>query len=786
MNRACFTNNTNLHEQNQHASSPARAGQAIRPLKNSFVRMKRLIMSPVVFLAAIFGMVTSNNSVAQDLDAATLLTRSEQYDKAAEMFKQLIQKEPGNSRYFFFYGENTLQEYFADTISNSLTVAAKEAKDLYNKGVSANANEPLNYVGLAKVAFFLDDNKTAGEMRAKAKSFLLPYKNIKKIVPPAKDYAFTLAKLAESYISADNKVDTALALPLMREAINIDAKSRDIYLVAGDIFNIKNDGSNAIKYYNLAQEYDPKSPTANMKIGSIYVKARNLPAAIPFFEQAIALNANYAPAYRELGAMYSLAGRNDKSKENFRKYLELTQGNIPAKIIYVKALYFTGEYDEAIKNVEEIFAVDKSKSYMNRIAAYSSYEKKDADYNKALSYMETLFKTVSPDRIIKKDYTYMAKILLKKNQNYLNIVRENDRYKTQLEREKTRYANANAAEKARIKPNLDTLVNRTTRLDKQIGAADVDIDRAFGEYTKALTFDPEDKALLNEIANNYYNYRRYDAAAKTWSKLIALGKNEIKDYMLIGKAYNLGEKYKPADSIFNIVVKMDPNYLEAYVYIARVYSKMETDAKTGLARPKFEKLIEKASADSIKNGVQLMEAYDYLGYHYLQNENMTKAKDYYNRMINLDPNNKENKIKGYNGIAQVDSRLFYNEKTIEGKLVYLSKIQDSNNKIASIDPNNESAKASLKWVLDTEKLVKSGINPNELKGSVKGAGGQPLANASIRVKDTAAETYTNTKGEFKFEIPMASEVLIISAKGYKSKEVPVQRPLRPLNVVLEQ
>jgi tetratricopeptide (TPR) repeat protein len=169
--------------------------------------MKRLILSPVVLLVAILGTVTSNNISAQDLDAATSLTRSEQYDKSAEMFKQLIQKEPGNSRYFFFYGENTLQEYFADTISNSLVVATKEAKDLYNKGISANPNEPLNYVGLAKVAFYLDDNKTADEMRAKAKSFLLPYKNIKRIVPPAKDYAFTLAKLAESYITADNKVD---------------------------------------------------------------------------------------------------------------------------------------------------------------------------------------------------------------------------------------------------------------------------------------------------------------------------------------------------------------------------------------------------------------------------------------------------------------------------------------------------------------------------------------------------------------------------------------------------
>jgi tetratricopeptide (TPR) repeat protein len=563
--------------------------------------MKRLIFRPVVFLAAVLGIVTTNNSVAQDLNAATLLTRSEQYDKAAEIFNQLIQKEPGNAKYYFFYAENSLQDYFSDTISNSLTVAAKEAKDIYNKGVSANPNEPLNYVGLAKVAFFLGDNKTAGEMRAKAKSFLLPYKNIKKIEPPAKDYAFTLAKLAESYITADGKIDTAVALPLVREAIRIDAKSRDVYLVAGDIYNIKNDGSQAIKYYNLAQDNDPSSPTANMKIGSIYVKARSLPAAIPYFEKAIELNANYAPAYRELGALYASAGRYEQAKENFKKYLDLTQGNIPAKIRYVQSLFFAGEYDEVIKNVEEIFAIDKSKTYMNRIAGYSCYEKKNPDYVKALAYMETLFSTVSPDRIIKKDYLYMAKILLKKNQNYPNLVRESERIKPQLEREKTRYAAASAADKAKLKPNLDTLTNRVARLDRQILNADLEIARANGEYAKALTYDPDDKALLSEIANAAYTYRRYEAAARAWSRLIALGKNDVTDYMQVGRAYYVGEKYKTADSIFNIVIKSWPNYLPAYVYSARTYSRIEMDPKSGMAKPKFEKVIEKASPDSVKN-----------------------------------------------------------------------------------------------------------------------------------------------------------------------------------------
>ena len=57
--------------------------------------MKRVMLSPVVFLAVVAGLFTGNRVNAQDLNSAILLTRSEQYEKAAEQFKQLIAKEPG-------------------------------------------------------------------------------------------------------------------------------------------------------------------------------------------------------------------------------------------------------------------------------------------------------------------------------------------------------------------------------------------------------------------------------------------------------------------------------------------------------------------------------------------------------------------------------------------------------------------------------------------------------------------------------------------------------------------
>ncbi|MEI8224875.1 MAG: tetratricopeptide repeat protein [Bacteroidota bacterium] len=746
--------------------------------------MKRVILRPAVLLAVLLT-VFAVNIQAQDLNSATLLTRSEQYDKAEAMFQQLIQKEPANSKNYFFLGENYLADYFADTISNSLTVAAKSAKEIYQKGVEANSNDPLNYIGLAKVAYYIGDDKTAAEMRAKAKSFLLPYKNLKKIVPPAKDYAYTLAKIAESYIK-DGEVDTSLALPLIREAIKIDNKNRDVYLIAGDIYITINDGSKAISYYNQAQFADPQSPTANMKIGNIYVKGKALQVAIPYFEEAIKLNANYAPAYRELGQLYSSAGRFDQSKEYFKKYLDLTAGNIPAKTRYVNALFYSKDYDGVIKNVEEIFAVDKSRTYMNRIAGYSCYEKNPPDYDKALAYMETLFKTVAPERILWKDYYYMARILLKKNQDYPKMVEELNTLKSQLEKEKSKYAStATASEKAKIKIGLDELTNMVANLEKDVAKADAEIDRGFGEYAKVLNYKPGDKNLLNEIAINYYNYKRYEGAARTWAKLIDPTKDNTDDLMRIGRAYYNGEKFKTADSVFNAVTIKSPNYVPAYLWIANTYSKMDPDTKRGLAKPKFEKLIDVAKVDSVKNYAAMMDAFGYLSYYHMMNDNFIKSKGYYNRMINLNPNNKEYKIRGYNGIGSVELRSTSGEKTNEGRLPYLSRAAEAYNKILAMDPMNSSAKSQLNYIREFEASIKKGINPNEIKGVIKNSAGAIIPYASIRVKDTAAEMMSNTKGVFKFEIPQGSEVLIISAKGYKSQEIPITKS-RIYNVTLLQ
>ncbi|HUX97710.1 MAG TPA: tetratricopeptide repeat protein [Bacteroidales bacterium] len=747
--------------------------------------MKPFNVRPVLLLALLLTMVVSTTR-SQDLNSAIQLIRSEQYDSAEEMLKQMIQKEPSNSKNYFYLGENYLLNYFSDTISNSLTVSANMAKEVYQKGVDANSNEPLNYIGLAKVAFYLGDNVKAAEHRAKAKSFLLPYRNLKRIDPPAKDYAFILAKIAESYIK-DDQVDTSLALPLIREAIKIDNKSRDVYLIAGDIYILKNDGSKAISYYNQAQMADPESPTANMKIGNIYVKGRALQAAIPYFEQAIELNANYAPAYRELGQVYMLAQRFSQAKENFDKYLELTAGNIPAKVRYVTALFYAKDYEGVITNVEDIFKVDKSRTYMNRIAGYSCYEKTPPDYDKALAYMETLFATVSPERIIPKDYHYMARILIKKNQNEPKIEDDALALRAQINKDKTRLGTIKvAAEKAKLAATIEKNTATADSLEKVAGKMKEEIKRAFENYDKLLEIRPNDRSLLGEMASTYNSFKDYNGVARTLGKMLGPLPDSKEDYMQVGRAYYNGEKFTSADSIFTIVAKAVPDYVPSYLWVARTYSKMDPDTKLGLAKPKFEKVVEVAAKDSVKNVSELAEALGFLGYFHMTRGNYTLSKAYYNRLVEVAPNNKDHQIRGYSGVGLVELRLAGTEKTNEGRLPYIARSADANNKILALDPNNASAKSQIAYLKDFEAAVKKGINPNEIKGVIKdAASGSPVAYASIRVKDTAAENMTNQRGEYKFEIPSGSEILIISAKGYITQEIPITKS-RVYNVSLSK
>jgi len=106
----------------------------------------------------------------------------------------------------------------------------------------------------------------------------------------------------------------------------------------------------AIRTTILAQFADPQSPTAAMKIGYVYAKSPCFTAGYSQFRRSNQAECQLRSGIPGARTAYWRAGRLEQSKTNFKKYLDLTEGNIPAKTRYVNSLFYAGDYEEVIKN----------------------------------------------------------------------------------------------------------------------------------------------------------------------------------------------------------------------------------------------------------------------------------------------------------------------------------------------------------------------------------------------------------------------------------------------------
>lgn len=561
----------------------------------------------------------------QELNAALKLAASEQYENAGIAFENLLKKEPTKGDVYYYYGETIINDYLSDTLSNSLKDMANKAKDLFQKGIQQDPTNELNDVGLGAISLLVSSDTIAADKYFSKVEASFPVKQ-KLLSPRDARYLTELGK--SQLLGKRNRYKKALAY--LNKAKEIDPNNPSIYLALGDVYIRQNAGTNALASYNKSLSIDPTSPLPKIKIAEIYMRVPNLNVARPYLDEARGIDSTFAPVYRQLGELYTMAGQFNLSKTNFRKFLELSGNNTPAKIQYAKALFRSRDYATALTTIEEVLAVDKSRNYLNRLAGYSCFEKRPPELEKGRLYMETFFKNAKPEDIIPRDYLYYSRILYK--------VAKND---------------------------------------------SVTIAKAFDAYSKAYSLDTSNTGLISEIASNYYYSRLYKKAIVWLNIKNKKGISDKDDLMLIGKSYYQLADFHKADSIFNKVTVVQPDNMQAYVYIARTASSMDPTSELGLAQPKFELLIEKIGTETTKYAKELQEAYTYLGYYNLQKKDYATAKTWYKKLFDLDPANKQWQIQSLKSQALIA----YKEKNyVEARDFYTE--------IKKLDPNDlDSAKA---------------------------------------------------------------------------------------------
>jgi len=521
---------------------------------------------------------------AQDIQTAFKLTRAERFEDASVAFKALLQKNLGDGDIYYYYGENFLQEYYSDTTNNSFKELSDSAKVLFSRGTTAEPANPLNYVGLGQIALMVRDMSKAQQNFSKAIS-LLPSKANKTIIMAPEKQATVYIKLANAYVKA-NINDTAIVFGSLLKAEKFDNKNYDLYIVRGDAYIfLLNDGSKAISNYNTAQSLNPKSPFAKLRVGQLWMRARNYKDALTYYKDVVKIDSSFAPAYRELGYLLSRANRNDEAEQNYKKFLRLSGGNTTARIQYVNTLIELKNYAEAINQLNEVLKNDTSNNDLNRALAYSYYE--TGQYDKGLVYSEKFFHRANPDKIRATDYAYLGRLFAKTKQDSL----------------------------------------------------------AHENLMKAFQMDTSRSELLSEAARSMIKLKKYDKAIEIYQMKIALKKTDKIDYYILGKVYYNTKSWGKADTTLMYYSTLMPEDLQGYMWRAYALVNIDTTSKLGLAKPIYEAMIEKAITDTVKNAKELMVAYSYLAYYYLiqfkkdtkDQQFKLKSIEYCNKVLTIQP-----------------------------------------------------------------------------------------------------------------------------------------------------
>lgn len=538
----------------------------------------------VAILLFVFGgQIIFAQDVQQDLQVAVKLRESEQFESAKAKFEELIKKYPKEGDVFYQYGEFYLKTFFVDTAIASIKEVSDPAKEMFNKGIQTDVNDPLNYVGLLKVELLNNNPQGAKQYYDIVKSLLPTRQN--KIDMEDTRHAFILMKMAESYVKGLSN-DTALVFPMLRKSESLNKKDPEFYIIKGDAYlYINNDGSSAIYNYKKAQELDPKSPKAKLRLGQLWVRAKKYNEALNYYKEAISIDTTFAPAYREIAEIYAMAGQYEQAEKNYEHFNELSPNNISAKVRYASFLFLTKKYDQSLKIINEVQAVDKSFNVLNRLAAYSYFETKQCP--KGLVSIELFFKGTKPEKIIPSDYAYYARLLACSDKDSLAILKYNEAYKA----------------------------------------------------------DSTDLSLISDMAKIYSKGKKWNEAAKTYEKKIAK-KSTLQDNYDLGKCYYNMRQWGKADTAFSRVIEAKPDFFQAVKYRAQCNSNIDSTSEKGIAKPYYEELIKLSLKDSAKYSKDLVVAYSYLSYYYFKQYNTTKkceeAKNsiaYCEKILTIDPKN---------------------------------------------------------------------------------------------------------------------------------------------------
>lgn len=541
----------------------------------------------------------ASGAFAQDLDQAKKAIDAEQYEKAKSILKTLISTKADEGKNFFVLGNLYLTQKLEDS-----------AKITYDKGLLAKKDGTFNYIGLGQIDL---DN---GNATAAKSNFDKATADMRR-----KDFEQFLY-IGRAYMNIE-KPDYKNALVYLNKAKAIQPMDAQVLLSLGDAYKGDGNVNEAYSAYRNSFDADNSVLRAKLQLGVITKGSKAFKEAKTAFDNILATNPNYGPAYREIAETYYLWALNDKAQyaaynklaiQNYEKYMSMTDHSLDSRMRHADFLILTKDYAALEKEANEMQKLDKVNPRILRYLGYSAFENKNTDGAiKALND----FLAKSNAKPIGRDYLYLG---------------------------------MSKATKA-LTTTTDADGKAVSKVDQTLfasGAADI---------KKGVELDPGMANELNDFGKKFFDLKLYNEAAAIYEVATTNpnSRNFLYDNFYLGYALYFGnvnlEEGKTIDptivakanTAFNNVISASPTTQDAYIYKARVNSLLENDAAAQAEMVKnyedFIKVVTEKGAEELAkpaNKTKLVEAYNNIGIHFAKTDKV-KAKESFQKALAIDP-----------------------------------------------------------------------------------------------------------------------------------------------------
>ena len=453
----------------------------------------------------------------------------------------------------------------------------------------------------------------------------------------------------------------ALMIGFSTQSMAQDGSQADVNAVKNIISSKPADLDKQMKPFYKANKKNAENLIA---FGRAFFEAKDTARAREYAHYALDAKKNkFAPAFVLLGDIEALADKGGEAAAQYNQAIYADPKNAEAYFKYAN-VYRKISPSEAIAKLEEL-RTQRPDVAVDALAGRIYYNANDFD--KALSYYDKADRTKMEDRDL-SDYA-MAAYFKQQNQKSLDIAKYGLTRKPR-HAAFNRLAFFNSTDLKKFDDALmyaDALFNRSdsakfsyydyTYYGNAYNGAKMS-DKAIEMYQKALQMedmDNKDKraGVIKQLSDAYLEKEDFPNAIKHYQDYLSnIEKPSANDlaglaslHMQHGSSLSANEQieaYQRADAAYADLANKYENAIEYATFMrARVNSQMDPDQSKGLALPYYQKLADligpKAEKDNTDKA-RVNESYRYLiAYYLIQKDDKATAKQYAQKLIELDP-----------------------------------------------------------------------------------------------------------------------------------------------------